>query len=81
MSILSAIKGYTQSDAINSYSKTNNRIASGIDQEAQKSWVGARQGLGIGFFCFAGEGQVNGMPPAQYDEFNQEVPRTLDLFA
>lgn len=81
MGLISAIKGYTSSDAISSYNKTNNHIATGIDPEAQKAWVGARQGLGIGFFCFAGEGQVNGMPPAQYDEFGQEVPRTLDLFA
>ena len=81
MSILSAIKGYSSADAINSYQKTNNHISGTIDSEAQKSWVGARQGLGIGFICFSGEGQVNGLPQAQYDEFGQERKITLNFFA
>ncbi len=75
-----AISGYTAVDAINSYTNANKYIGN-IDKEAAKSWVGARQGLGIGYFCFAGEGQVNGMPPAQYNEFGEEIQRSLDIFA
>lgn len=81
MSILSAIKGYSSNDAVNSYSKTNMHIAEKSDPEAQKSWVGARQGLGIGFICFSGEGQLNGLPQTQYDEYGQERQITLNFFA
>ncbi len=75
-----AISGYTAIDAINSYTNMTKHLGS-VDKEAATSWVGARQGLGIGFYCFAGEGQINGMPPAQYNEYGEEIPRTLDMFA
>ena len=75
-----AISGYTAIDAIKCYTNANKHIGN-IDKEAAKAWVGAREGLGVGYLCFAGEGQVNGMPQAQYNEFGEEIPRTLDIFA
>ena len=75
-----AILGYKAVDAVNSYTNTNRYIGN-IDKEASKSWVGARQGLGIGYVCYAGEGQVNGMPPTQYNEFGEELTRSFDIFA
>ena len=55
------------------------------DESARLSFVGARQGLGVGYLCFVGEGQVNGEPQAYYvqDENGSivEGQRTLDIFA
>lgn len=67
-------------DAVKLYTNINNRSVTQVNDEA-KAFIGARQGLGVGAICFAGEGQLNGMPPAQYNEFGEEIPRTLDFFA
>jgi len=55
------------------------------DNDALKSFVGARQGLGVGYFCYAGEGPMNGMAPAYYvkDETGAlvEGSRSLDFYS
>ena len=66
--------------AVNGYPKSITH-----DESARLSFVGARQGLGVGAWCFVGEGQVNGMPQAYYvqDESGSlvEGQRTFDIFA
>lgn len=69
----------------NSWAQSLYKSPTITDNDALKSFVGARQGLGVGYMCFAGEGQVNGMPEAYYvkDEMGAlvEGSRSIDFFA
>ena len=72
---------YNPVDAVKLYETTNKRIGtSGMENP----FAGARQGLGVGAFCFAGEGRIDGQPPTQYytneNGYTEEVTRTLDFF-
>ncbi len=70
-------------DAVKLYTDINSRSVNQKSDET-KAFIGARQGLGIGAFCFVGEGQLNGQPPTEYtykNGFCEEVKRTFDMFA
>lgn len=52
---------------------------------SENPFSGSRNELGVGAFCFAGEGQVNGEPPTKYytnqNGYMEKVERTFDMFA
>ena len=67
-------------DAIKLYTNTNNHIASVA--ESDNPFANTRSGMGLWQQPTTGYiGQVNGQPPAQYDEFGQEIQRSLVMFA
>ena len=72
---------YNPVDAVKLYEATNKHV--GV-LGTENPFSGARQGAGIGAFCFVGEGRIDGQPPAQYytneNGYTEEVTRTLDFF-